>query len=45
MADFFSKFQFHNGTINTIFPFLASAPNILFQFHNGTINTIRRPKF
>ena len=42
MADFFSKFQFHNGTIKTIFPCLASIAKILFQFHNGTIKTAGR---
>ena len=37
----FSKFQFHNGTINTVHAGGLYLFFLVFQFHNGTINTIR----
>ena len=37
-----TKFQFHNGTINTSRAKAATNRATKFQFHNGTINTTRR---
>ena len=33
-------FQFHNGTIKTLFYKVVSRLTHMFQFHNGTIKTI-----
>ena len=33
-------FQFHNGTIKTIWDLIVCGDPPLFQFHNGTIKTI-----
>ena len=33
-------FQFHNGTIKTIWDLIVCGDPPLFQFHNGTIKTM-----
>ena len=35
-----NKFQFHNGTINTLLLCSQLLYSRMFQFHNGTINTL-----
>ena len=39
MANYVYKFQFHKGTIKTIYQFIYASVLMLFQFHKGTIKT------
>ena len=38
-AVFCNTFQFHKGTIKTVFVFVVVVVTMMFQFHKGTIKT------
>ncbi len=40
-----AKFQFHEGSINTVYDYAIPEFDKIFQFHEGSINTLYIAKF